>query len=106
MINALDPEAGTAYRTVPYFWSDWYESVIQFAGVATSEPTLVGGAWDADFFVALYSDGPRFRGALTLNKRADIMKYRALLDRGASMAEALAFAESRAKASSAHVAGP
>jgi NADPH-dependent 2,4-dienoyl-CoA reductase/sulfur reductase-like enzyme len=98
MLNALDPEAATEYDAVPYFWSDWYDSVIQFAGVATGEPVLAGGAWDSDAFVALYFDGDRFRGALTLNRRAEIMKYRALLDRGASAADALAFAASRAKA--------
>jgi hypothetical protein len=35
-------------------------------------------------FTALFRDGDRLVGALTLNRRADIMKYRALIARRAS----------------------
>jgi NADPH-dependent 2,4-dienoyl-CoA reductase/sulfur reductase-like enzyme len=97
MLNLLDPQAATPYNTVPYFWSDWSADALQFAGAAQGEPELVHGDWDSDSFVALYFAGDAFRGALTLNRRADIMKYRALLDRGAAATEARAFAESRSR---------
>jgi NADPH-dependent 2,4-dienoyl-CoA reductase/sulfur reductase-like enzyme len=95
MENALDPETAVAYSTTPYFWSDWYESKIQFAGVAQGEPIVVAGSWDGPSFTALYSDDTKFTGVLTLDRRSDVMKFRALLDRGATMVEALALAESR-----------
>jgi NADPH-dependent 2,4-dienoyl-CoA reductase/sulfur reductase-like enzyme len=99
--NAIDPDAAVAYSTTPYFWSDWYESKIQFAGVAQGQPMIVAGSWDGPSFTALYSDNTKFTGVLTLDRRADVMKYRALLERGATMAEALALAESRRSAETA-----
>jgi NADPH-dependent 2,4-dienoyl-CoA reductase/sulfur reductase-like enzyme len=96
MLNALDPSLASPYRAVPYFWSDWGDDALQFAGVVEGSPEIVAGDWGAGSFVALYLDGAAFHGVLTLNRRADVMKYRALLDRGATAADALAFAASRA----------
>lgn len=93
-INAVTG-ASTQYRHVPYFWSDWYGSRVQFAGISAGEPEIVFGGWDADEFVALYREGDRLAGVLTLNRRGDIMKYRNLIGRGATWADALAFAETR-----------
>ncbi|QAY62281.1 FAD-dependent oxidoreductase [Xylanimonas allomyrinae] len=95
MRNALDPGAAQPYRHVPYFWSDWYGDRIQFVGVPHGEPALVAGAWDEPCFVALYRRDARVVGALTLNRRADIMKYRALIARGASWQDGLDLAERR-----------
>lgn len=97
--NMLDPEAATEYRHVPYFWSDWYGYRIQFVGVAVGEPTVVTGRWDGDAFAALFRDGDRFMGALTLNRRADIMKYRAIIGRAGTWDEALELAAKRNEAS-------
>lgn len=36
--TALDPVNATAYRHVPYFWSDWYDDRIQFVGLPHGEP--------------------------------------------------------------------
>ncbi|TQL56109.1 NAD(P)/FAD-dependent oxidoreductase [Subtercola boreus] len=95
MKNLLDPEAAEPYRHIPYFWSDWYGHRIQFAGVPTGEPEVVTGSWTSDEFAALYHDGDRVVGALTLDRRGDIMKYRAMIGRRTSRREALAFAASR-----------
>lgn len=97
--NLLDPAAATAYHHVPYFWSDWYGARIQFAGLPIGDPVVVTGHWSADAFAALYRDGDRLVGALTLNRRADIMKYRALVGRGASWSDGLALADARNAAS-------
>lgn len=97
--NMLDPDGATEYRHVPYFWSDWYGYRIQFVGVATGEPTVVTGRWDGDAFTALFRDGDRFTGALTLNRRADIMKYRAIIGRAGRWDEALELAAKRNEAS-------
>jgi NADPH-dependent 2,4-dienoyl-CoA reductase/sulfur reductase-like enzyme len=95
--NAVDPAAARTYQTVPYFWSDWYDSRIQFVGVPTAdEVRVVEGDLDiAGRAVALYRDGNRLVGALTVNGQAVIMKYRGLIGRAASWDEALAFAAAR-----------
>lgn len=94
--NALDPDAAKTYETVPYFWSDWYDSRIQFVGVpVVDEIRIVSGSVEDQRFVALYRQGDRLVGALTLNRRADIMKYRVQIGRRTSWADALAFAEKR-----------
>jgi NADPH-dependent 2,4-dienoyl-CoA reductase/sulfur reductase-like enzyme len=85
--NAIGPASPCAI--VPYFWSDWYDSRIQFAGVPTADEVRV---LDGDRLVALYREGDRLTGALTVNGRALVMKYRGLIQRGASWSEGLAFA--------------
>ncbi|MER7367980.1 NAD(P)/FAD-dependent oxidoreductase [Nonomuraea wenchangensis] len=97
--NALDPANAKPYSTVPYFWSDWYDSRIQFVGVpATEEVRVVDGDPGGDRFVALYREDDRLAGALTLNGQTQIMKYRALIMRGASWADGLEFADRRRSA--------
>lgn len=94
--NALDPERSKQYSTVPYFWSDWYDSRIQFVGVPQADEIIVAdGKLDSDRWVALYREGDRLVGALSLNGQAVIMKYRGLLMKGATWEDALALAEKR-----------
>jgi NADPH-dependent 2,4-dienoyl-CoA reductase/sulfur reductase-like enzyme len=95
--NALDPENAKPYGTVPYFWSDWYDSRIQFVGSPDADETLVvDGDVDRDRrWVALYRSGERLIGALTVNGQTEIMKYRGLIMKQASWDEALAFAAKR-----------
>jgi NADPH-dependent 2,4-dienoyl-CoA reductase/sulfur reductase-like enzyme len=95
--NAIDPANARPYGTVPYFWSDWYDSRIQFVGdPEADEVRLVdgvvaeGGRW-----VALYRRADRLIGALTVNGQTDIMKYRVLISKGVSWDEALEFAAMR-----------
>jgi NADPH-dependent 2,4-dienoyl-CoA reductase/sulfur reductase-like enzyme len=96
--NAADPSSATPFETVPYFWSDWYGKRIQFVGVAADaeEIATVAGDLDGDMFVTLYRRGDKLAGALALEQRSQIMKYRALLAAGASWDEAIAFAKDRA----------
>lgn len=101
MENLLDPEAATPYRHVPYFWSDWYGQRIQFAGLPVGEPVVVSGSWDSDEVVALYRDGDRLIGALAVNRRGDIMKYRVQMSRSGTWDAALAFAAARDSAPTA-----
>lgn len=93
--NAVDPDAAAPFRHVPYFWSDWYGRRIQFAGVPVGAPEVVFGSWDADAFTALYREGDRLIGVLTLDRRGDVMKYRAQIGQGRSYADALEFAAAR-----------
>ncbi len=95
--NALNPEAAKAYSTVPYFWSDLYDVRIQFVGSPRcDEIVVVDGDLAADNrMIALYRDGDKLIGALTVNGQADIMKYRGLIMKGATWVDGLAFAEKR-----------
>jgi NADPH-dependent 2,4-dienoyl-CoA reductase/sulfur reductase-like enzyme len=96
--NAADPANATPFETVPYFWSDWYGKRIQFVGIAAGaeEIATVHGDLDGDTFITLYRRGDRLVGALALDARSQIMKYRAMLATGASWDEAMAFAKERA----------
>jgi NADPH-dependent 2,4-dienoyl-CoA reductase/sulfur reductase-like enzyme len=78
--NAATPDAMTAYRTVPYFWSDWYGQRIQFVGIAaTADVEFMSGAPDEDRFVAAVWRGDRLVGAATLNEPRKVMKLRRLI---------------------------
>jgi hypothetical protein len=86
---------------VPYFWSDWYDSRIQFVGVSRSgegypevAEEVVMGDEDGPF-VALYRCGDRLVGALAVDKRAEVMQYRRLIMNQASWDEGLDKAEER-----------
>ncbi|WP_432066224.1 NAD(P)/FAD-dependent oxidoreductase [Streptomyces sp. C10-9-1] len=90
------PGSAKPYETVPYFWSDWYDARIQFAGIPDAdEVKVVAGDTEAGAFVALYRTGDRLTGALALNKPREIMKYRGQIGRRGSWADALDFAATR-----------
>ncbi|KMS88797.1 pyridine nucleotide-disulfide oxidoreductase [Streptomyces regensis] len=94
--NALDPGQARSYSTVPYFWSDWYGTRIQFVGVPGSdEHRVVAGSAEDGELVALYREGDRLVGALVLDQPSSTMKYRGLINRRTSWAEALEFARAR-----------
>ncbi|WP_307630610.1 NAD(P)/FAD-dependent oxidoreductase [Nocardia vaccinii] len=96
--NAIGHTPAEPYSTVPYFWSDWYGSRIQFVGVASGDAyEVVSGDLNSDHFVALYRRGDKLGGTLTLNGQRHIMKYRRLLAEGASFAEALDFGKTMAR---------
>jgi NADPH-dependent 2,4-dienoyl-CoA reductase/sulfur reductase-like enzyme len=98
--HAIDPTAATAYSTVPYFWSDWYGKRIQFVGIAAAadEVKVVAGDLESDSFLVLYRRGDRLIGALGLEQRAQVMKYRVLIGNAATWSDALDFARARAEA--------
>jgi len=99
--NAVGP-AQQAYETVPYFWSDWYDTRIQFVGIsADADVELVSGSVDEGRYVALYRRGSRLCGVLAVNRQSEIMKYRALIAKRTSWDEALRFAQLRAERISA-----
>lgn len=94
--NALDPSTAAAYTTTPYFWSDWYSSRIQFVGLADGdEVAVVRGDTDDGAFCALYRRGDALVGALALDMRAEVMKYKRLITQGSRWEDALEFARGR-----------
>ncbi|MDT7743529.1 MAG: hypothetical protein QOE59_2607 [Actinomycetota bacterium] len=101
--NAVAPDAATAYETVPYFWSDWYSSRIQFVGLAHADldveiEVVAGDDTDGGPFTALYRAGDRLVGALSVDMRAEVMKYRRLIAKRGTWADGLELAESRRNA--------
>ncbi|WP_050918704.1 NAD(P)/FAD-dependent oxidoreductase, partial [Gordonia alkanivorans] len=52
--NAVTPGLSQPYVTVPYFWSDWYGSRIQFVGVTTEDYEVVSGSLGEEHFVVLF----------------------------------------------------
>jgi NADPH-dependent 2,4-dienoyl-CoA reductase/sulfur reductase-like enzyme len=73
------------FAPVPYFWSDQYETKIQFVGLAepTDEVRVVEGSVDEGRFVAAYGRQGRLVAALAFNRPPRIMKYRTMLAAGA-----------------------
>lgn len=91
--NALNPDGAKPYSTVPYFWSDWYGTRIQFVGSASAdEVVVVDGPIEDGRLIALYRKGDALCGALTVDGQAKIMKYRGLIMRHATWHGALDFA--------------
>jgi NADPH-dependent 2,4-dienoyl-CoA reductase/sulfur reductase-like enzyme len=94
--NAADGGA-RPYDTVPYFWSDWYGSRIQFVGEpGDADAEVIGRAWEEGRLLALYRRGDQLAGALTVNRPALIMKLRRLIADRASWREAVDFATAKA----------
>jgi NADPH-dependent 2,4-dienoyl-CoA reductase/sulfur reductase-like enzyme len=94
--NAVSPGQAQAYDTVPYFWSDWYDSRIQFVGEpGGSEPEIIDREWERGKLLALYRRGDEIAGALTVNRPALIMKLRRLIAARASWRETVELASSK-----------
>jgi NADPH-dependent 2,4-dienoyl-CoA reductase/sulfur reductase-like enzyme len=91
--NALNPAEAKPSAAVPYFWSDWYESRIQFVGIPQSEEIrVVSEELGEEKFLALYRRGDKLGGVLTVDRQTQIMKYKRMIAQGATWGEALAFA--------------
>jgi hypothetical protein len=77
---------------VPYFWSDQYDTKIQFVGhcTANDELAVVDGSVEEGRFVAIFGRAGRLTGALAFNRPRPLMSYRRLLAASASFDDALA----------------
>ncbi len=97
--NLLAAQAGEApepFAPVPYFWSDQYETKIQFVGRSgpDDDVEVVHGSVDSRKFVALYGRAHRLVGALGFSMPRLLMGYRALIAERASWEQALEYAAS------------
>lgn len=89
--NAIGTEAGV-YETVPYFWSDWYGTRLQFVGVPDTDEILVQARTDkSGGTVVLYRGGDTVAGVLTIGRPDLIMKYRRLVAKRAPWTDGVAF---------------
>ena len=87
----LNPETGP-FTPVPWFWSDQYDRKIQLAGRVRpdDEVRVVSGSLDERRFAAIYGRAGRIVGVLGFNRPRHVMRYRALIEQGATFDEALA----------------
>jgi hypothetical protein len=76
---------------VPFFWSDQFDSRIQFVGRAHGDDEIhvFGGTTDGAF-AALYGWEGRLRGVLGVSKPKLVMPFRGLIAAKASWSDALA----------------
>jgi NADPH-dependent 2,4-dienoyl-CoA reductase/sulfur reductase-like enzyme len=91
-------EPTVAYAPVPFFWSDQFDSRIQYVGRAHGEDEVRVVAGDIDSsFVAFYGHGGRLRGVLGVNMPKPVMRCRKLLRERASWDEAVTYGASIAQ---------
>jgi NADPH-dependent 2,4-dienoyl-CoA reductase/sulfur reductase-like enzyme len=110
MLAVARGESATPYESVPFFWSDQFDSRIQFVGrahgdddihVFAGNPLAVNGlpVNGKDSFAALYGFAGRLRGVLGVNMPKMVMPFRALMAAKATWPEALEKAASLSPAS-------
>jgi NADPH-dependent 2,4-dienoyl-CoA reductase/sulfur reductase-like enzyme len=89
-------EAAEPFAPVPYFWSDQYDTKIQFLGRSApdDEVAVVDGSLEDGRFVALFGRAGRLVGALAFNRPRQLMAYRRLIAGATSWDDALAKAAS------------
>ena len=89
------PGEAVDFAPVPYFWSDQYDTKIQFLGrgCPTDEVRIVDGSIEERRFVALFGRDGRLMGALAFNRPRLLMAYRKLLAAKTSFDDAIAHAQ-------------
>jgi NADPH-dependent 2,4-dienoyl-CoA reductase/sulfur reductase-like enzyme len=90
MLAVARGEQPEAYVSVPFFWSDQFESRIQFVGRAHGGDDIHVFAGSTDgAFAALFGWEGRLRGVLGVSMPKMVMPFRALIAQRASWDEAL-----------------
>jgi NADPH-dependent 2,4-dienoyl-CoA reductase/sulfur reductase-like enzyme len=91
LVQGLD---ALPYAPVPYFWSDQYDTKIQFAGRAGAgdEFAVVHGAVADGKWVGIYGRADRLVGVVAFSWPRHVVRYRRLIAERASFSEAVAAA--------------
>jgi 3-phenylpropionate/trans-cinnamate dioxygenase ferredoxin reductase subunit len=87
----LGKSAAPVFDAVPYFWSDQWGKKIQVLGHPSPDDTaeIVIAPDEEGRFLALFHSGSFFTGVLAVSKPRQLMGFRALLARGATIDEAM-----------------
>ncbi|MEP7204055.1 MAG: FAD-dependent oxidoreductase [Ilumatobacteraceae bacterium] len=98
LLAELAGKVAQPYAPVPFFWSDQFDSRIQFVGRAhgDDEVRVVAGDLDGNF-MALYGHAGRLRGVLGVNMPKPVMRCRKLLAERASWDDAIGHASTVAQ---------
>jgi 3-phenylpropionate/trans-cinnamate dioxygenase ferredoxin reductase component len=88
----VDDDDAEPFTPVPWFWSDQYDRKIQLAGRIRpdDEMRIVTGSLEERRFASLYGRAGRLVGVLGFNRPRHVMRYKALIEQGASFADAVA----------------
>jgi 3-phenylpropionate/trans-cinnamate dioxygenase ferredoxin reductase component len=88
LVDDVDAEP---FEPVPWFWSDQYDRKIQLAGRIRpgDEMQVVTGTLEERRFAALYGRAGKLVGVLGFNRPRHVMRYKSLIEQGASFDEAL-----------------
>ncbi len=86
-------QAAPAFQPVPYFWSDQYETKLQFAGRVRpgDRMQVVEGALNERSYTVVYGREGRLRAVLACNRPQQLIRGRKLLAERASFESALSF---------------
>ena len=89
----LHGESAGAYAPVPWFWSDQYDRKLQLAGRTTGFDSfeIVDGDFESRRFAAIYGRNDKLVAVVGMNRPRHVMRYRALIESGASWSEALEY---------------
>ena len=92
LLADLRGEEPVPFESVPFFWSDQFESRLQFVGRAHGDDEVHVFAGDpaAGPFAALYGWEGRLRGVLGVSSPKQVMPFRSLVAARASWGDALA----------------
>lgn len=90
-----EPGRAEPFAPIPWFWSDQYDRKVQLAGRSGSGDLVevVSGSIEERRFVAFYGRGGRVVGVLGMNQPAKVMRWRSLIEDGATWDDALATAK-------------
>ncbi|MET0930412.1 MAG: FAD-dependent oxidoreductase [Aeromicrobium sp.] len=76
----------SAYRSIPWFWSDQFDLKLQAAGLSNgSQDVIVRGDPTAEKFAVLHFDGDRLIAGETVNSPADFLAIRSTLSAGRTL---------------------
>jgi 3-phenylpropionate/trans-cinnamate dioxygenase ferredoxin reductase component len=78
-----------SYAPVPYFWSDQYETKLQFVGIAGDYAGMAEGRLGDKKFVALFAERGRLVGALCVNAPARLRVYERFIAEAKAVSEVL-----------------
>jgi 3-phenylpropionate/trans-cinnamate dioxygenase ferredoxin reductase component len=71
---------GDRYDEIPWFWSNQYDSNLQYAGFHTEwDELVVRGSMEGRNFVAFYRKGGRVLAAVSVNRGKDLRRSMRLI---------------------------
>lgn len=97
--SLLAGEGAEPFVTIPYFWSDQFETKIQSIGIPEpdDEVVVVAGSLRDRRFVACFGRDGQLSAAVGFSMPRDLMRFHPLLARSAAFDEALALAKKEFK---------
>lgn len=90
LLRAAAGDAPEAFTPVPWFWSDQYDSKIQFAGRSApgDEVTVIDGSLEERKFAAVYGRGGKVAAVLAIDKARPVALLRQRIAAGITVDEA------------------